>query len=428
MQWRDWFSVAAAFEAALVAACLLTVYLVLRWLRPKAAAEAQGPSGAPSLLFGQAVIDGILFPLVALGVVWMAYASGLATGWLARGSGVVRLALPLLMSLAAIRFVAKVLALALPQSNFARQAERVFSWLAWAAAVLWITGGLPPLLAELDALEIPLGKSRISLLEVLHGILLSGIVLVAVLWISAVVEQRLLRDSVNDLSRRKIAANALRGALLLLGLLLVLTAVGVDLTALSVLGGALGVGLGLGLQKLAANYVSGFVILAERSVRIGDMVRVDGFEGRVEDIKTRYTLIRALNGVESVVPNEKLVNERIENLSLADPRILLTVGVTVAYGSDADAVATLLVACARATPRVLADPEPAARLLQLGNDGLEFALQFWIEDPQNGRQNVCSDVNLRVLKALTDARVDIPYPQRVVHVRDGRMPGALAGD
>lgn len=121
-----------------------------------------------------------------------------------------------------------------------------------------------------------------------------------------------------DLSLRKVAGNALRAVLLLVGLLFALSAVGVDLTALSVLGGALGVGLGFGLQKLAANYVSGFVILFERSLRIGDTVRVDSFEGSVMDIKTRYTLICAANGRESIVPNEKLITERIENLSLAD--------------------------------------------------------------------------------------------------------------
>ena len=133
--------------------------------------------------------------------------------------------------------------------------------------------------------------------------------LVIALWISATIEKRILREAVTDLSMRKVASNAVRAFLLLIGLLFALSAVGVDLTALSVLGGALGVGLGFGLQKLAANYVSGFVILLERSIRIGDNVKVDGFEGRITDIKTRYTLIRAGNGRESIVPNESLITE-----------------------------------------------------------------------------------------------------------------------
>jgi small-conductance mechanosensitive channel len=201
--------------------------------------------------------------------------------------------------------------------------------------------------------------------------------------------------------------------------LFALSAAGVDLTALSVLGGAVGLGLGFGLQKLAANYVSGFVILFERSLRIGDVVRVDGFEGEVVDIKTRYTLIRALNGRESIVPNEKLISERIENLSLADPKVLLTTDVGVAYDSDVELVQRILVDAATTTPRVLADPGAAARLSKFGADALEFQVQFWIADPGNGTGNVKSDVNLAMLKGLREAGIEIPFPQRVVTMKPG---------
>jgi small-conductance mechanosensitive channel len=240
--------------------------------------------------------------------------------------------------------------------------------------------------------------------------------MVVVLWISAAVERKVLRDTVADLSLRKVAGNAIRAVLLVVGFLFALSAVGVDLTALSVLGGALGVGLGFGLQKLAANYVSGFVILAERSLRIGDTVRVDNFEGVVADIKTRYTLIRSLTGRESVVPNEKLITERIENLSLADPKVLLTTDVAVSYESDVDRVQQILLEAATGTPRVITDPAPAVRLVRFGPDGLEFTVQFWISDPQNGQLPVKSDVNLRILKGLRAAGIDIPSPQRVVRV------------
>jgi small-conductance mechanosensitive channel len=241
--------------------------------------------------------------------------------------------------------------------------------------------------------------------------------MVVALWISAVLERRVLQQTVSDLSLRKVAANTLRATLLLVGLLLALSTVGVDLTALSVLGGALGVGLGFGLQKLAANYVSGFVILFERSLRIGDTVRVDNFEGEVMDIKTRYTLIRAPNGRESVVPNEKLITERIENLSLADSRILLTTDITVGYDADVERVQRVLVDAALAVPRVLRDPAPAARLVRFGPDGLEFTLLYWIDDPVNGQINVRSDTNLQVLHGLRAAGIEIPSPQRVVQMR-----------
>jgi small-conductance mechanosensitive channel len=257
----------------------------------------------------------------------------------------------------------------------------------------------------------------VSLLSIVQGALSSGLVMVLVLWVSAAVERKLLHAAVaDDLSLRKVAANTLRAVLLLLGFLFALSAAGVDLTALSVLGGAIGVGVGFGLQKLASNYVSGFVILAERSLRIGDTVRVDNFEGVVADIKTRYTLIRSLSGTESVVPNEKLITERIENLSLADPRVLLTTDVSVAYDSDVEVVQKVLLEAARGATRVVAEPAPVVRLARLGADGLEFSVLFWISDPQNGQLAVRSDVNLRILKGLREAGVVIPFPQRVVHL------------
>ncbi len=282
------------------------------------------------------------------------------------------------------------------------------------------------MLEELEAIQFSFGKTRLSLLALLQGALSAGAVMVIALWISATVERNVLRETVDDLSLRKVAANAIRAVLLLVGFLFALSAVGVDLTALSVLGGALGVGLGFGLQKLAANYVSGFVILFERSLRIGDTVRVDNFEGVVADIKTRYTLIRALNGRESIVPNEKLIVERIENLSLADTKVLITTEVGVSYDSDVDQVQAILLAAARGTPRVIADPGPAVRLAAFGADGLQFAVQFWIDDPHNGQGNVRSDVNLAILRGLRAAGIEIPYPQRVMRMAPAEAPAATS--
>ncbi len=368
--------------------------------------------GATSVWFGRAIVDGLLFPVLALA---FTYSAEIA---LARMQEValLKVAVPVLMSLAGIRFIARVLAVVFPTSGWARLVERLFSWLAWIAAVLWIAGLLPMVTEEMEAIRFTFGKSKVSLLSLVQGVLSAGAVLVVTLWMSAALERRVLKQAVDDLSLRKVAGNTIRAVLLVVGLLLALSTVGVDLTALSVLGGALGVGIGFGLQKLAANYVSGFVILFERSLRIGDTVRVDNFEGEVVDIKTRYTLIRANNGRESIVPNEKLITERIENLSLADPRILLQSDVTVGYDSDVAVVEKILCEAAKGVPRVLQDPSPAARLVRFGADGLEFSLFFWIADPANGQLNVRSDVNLRILQGLREARIEIPFPQRVVHL------------
>ena len=392
-------------ELAVLSLCLLLAWGVTRMLGREQPQD--------SIWFGRRTVDGVLFPVLALCLTYLAR-MGLSH---VQHIAVLKVAVPLLVSLAVIRLLARVLTAAFPTSTMVRLLERLVSWLAWGAAVLWTLGLLQPMLAELESITITFGKSHVSLRTIIDGVLSSGLVLVLVLWLSATLERRVLSKAVDDLSMRKVLTNGLRAVMLLLGLLFALSAVGVDLTALSVMGGALGVGLGFGLQKLAANYVSGFVILLERSLRIGDSVKVDGFEGRITDIKTRYTLIRALNGRESVVPNELLLTQRVENLSLADPKILLTSTVSVAYSSDVAQVQGILIQAALDQPRVLKDPSPAAHLSNFGADGLEFTLAFWIADPENGQLNVRSGVHIGVLNGLRAAGIEIPYPQRVVHQR-----------
>ncbi len=265
-----------------------------------------------------------------------------------------------------------------------------------------------------------LGKSRISLQNVVEAVGACIVVVFVVLWLTALFERRVLRRAVDDLSLRKILANVLRIVLLALGLVMTLSAIGVDLTALSVLGGAIGVGIGFGLQKLASNYVSGFVILFERSLRIGDNVKVDGFEGKITDIKTRYTVVRSISGRESIVPNEKLITERVENMSLADAKVLITTTVQVAYGTDVDVVRAILIEAALSSSRVLRDPAPAAHLSLFAADGLEWTVAFWIADPENGQLSVKSDIHIAVLKAFDAAGVVIPYPQRVVQLLEAK--------
>jgi len=392
------------WETFTLVACLAVAY-GLCWLMGR----RQPPD---SVLFGRHLVDGVMFPLLSLSLAYFARAG---LGGL-QPVPLLRLALPVLVSLTVIRLLARVFPLVFPRWQAARTFAHALIWVAWIVALLWIVGLMPAVLSELESIRFSFGRSRVSLLAILQGLLSAGLVLVLALWLSAALERKVLRDAVTDLSLRKVTVNAIRAVLLTMGLLFALSVAGVDLTALSVLGGAIGVGLGFGLQKLAANYVSGFVILTERSLRIGDTVKVDGFEGVVMDIKTRYTLIRAPDGRASVVPNEKLISERVENLSIIDPRVLLTSEITVGYESDPDQVRQLLTDAAMRTQRVLANPPPGALLVNFAEDGLTFRLVYWIDDPQNGMGNVKSEVNLRILKAMREAGIDIPYPQRVLHV------------
>ena len=253
----------------------------------------------------------------------------------------------------------------------------------------------------------------------LEGAATAVAVLVLALWLASAMEARLLHGARDNLSLRKMAANMLRALLLFVGLMFALSAAGIDLTALGVLGGALGVGIGFGLQRLAANYISGFVILAERSMRIGDMVKVDGFEGRITDISTRYTVLRALSGREAIVPNEMMITQRVENATLADTQVVIVASVLVAYGTDVVALTEPLISAMAAVPRVLPKPAPGVHLHAFAPDGLELRLPFWIADPENGEGNVRSDVNLAVLACLNAAGVEIPFPQRVVRQVNG---------
>lgn len=392
----------------------LALSLALAWGLVAALRRTLGMHEERSIWFGKRVVDGVLFPLalLCLGYVSLELLSNFVP------VAVLRIAIPVLMSLVVIRVGVKVLQASFTQSRWVKPLEQTISWVAWLAMVLWVSGLLPVILNELDQITWKVGGTTLSVRNIIEGLITAGGVLIITLWISAGIESRLLRSATGgELSLRKAVSNATRALLMFVGLMLALSAVGIDLTALSVLGGAVGVGIGFGLQKLAANYVSGFVILAERSMRIGDVVRVDNFEGTITEINARYTVVRSQTGRESIVPNEMLITQRVENLSLADSRVHQSIQIAVGYESDVEQVMALLLQATLDQPRVLRDPAPSISLANFGADGLEFTVGYWINDLENGQGNLRSEINLAILRALRTHGIDIPYPQRVVHTR-----------
>jgi small-conductance mechanosensitive channel len=417
--WLAGFTQPTVLIELMALATCIAVALGFTWLLRRALKMQEEKT---SVLFGRSLIDGVMFPLVLLALAYVARALIIKVAPLAA----FKVAIPVLVSLVVIRVGVKVLQVAFATAPWVKVLERTISWLAWLAMVLWVSGLLPVVLAELDDITWKIGATTLSLRTLIEGILTAGAVLILSLWVSSAIETRLLRKAVgSDLSLRKAVSNATRALLMFVGLIIALSAVGIDLTALSVLGGAIGVGIGFGLQKLASNYVSGFVILAERSMRIGDNVRVDNFEGRITDINARYTVIRSTTGRESIVPNELLIINRVENLSLADSRLWQSTVVSVAYDSDVDLVTRLLLGAPAEHGRVLKDPAPSVALSNFGVDGLEFTLGYWIADPENGTLNIRSLVNRSVLQALRENAIEIPYPQRVLHIQ--RKPVASEG-
>jgi small-conductance mechanosensitive channel len=207
----------------------------------------------------------------------------------------------------------------------------------------------------------------------------------------------------------------LRSLLVVTAVLLVLPLVGIDLTVLSVFGGALGVGLGFGLQKIASNYVSGFIILLDRSIRIGDVITADQFNGVVKNITSRYVVVKASDGREAIIPNETLITQTIQNHTHSDNLVRVTVQVQVGYDSDIEQALSVLVALAREHPRLLAEPPPAAVVVRMADSGIDLELGAWLNDPQLGMQGIRSDLYRAIVKAFRTHGIDIPYPQRVVH-------------
>jgi small-conductance mechanosensitive channel len=398
----------ATQELLLFLACIAMAWLLVWGVRRVT------PQWDLSVLLGRRLFDGVLFPSLLLVLVFITRAVLVKS----QALWIFDFLVPVCFSLAVIRLGVKVLQVTFKSAEWVRPLERSLSWLAWAAVVLWLTGLLPLVLEELDQIKWKIGASHLSVRTLIEGGLTAVLVMLLTLWVSSAIEAKLLKSSSgSELSLRKAVSNAVTSLLLFVGLMLSLSAVGIDLTALSVLGGAVGVGIGFGLQKLAANYVSGFVILAERSMRIGDSVKVDGFEGRISDIKARYTVIRSLTGRESIVPNEMLINSRVENLSLADSRILQSTQVTVAYGTDVDGVMQLLMQACEEQNKVLKDPLPFVTLTNFGADGLEFGAHYWVDEQQAGLLTLKSEINIRILQLLQAKGIEIPYPQRVVHTR-----------
>jgi len=359
----------------------------------------------------RATFIGITFPLVTFVTLFVIRLTpyGLATGALPQ------FAVRVFASLVVIRIIARVLRRLFPDSAPARNTINVVSVLIWFGLVMHLAGVLPVIEHELDTVFIPLGKTQVSALTLLQGLGLVGFTLLAALWLSSLLESRLMATGI-DMSLRLVLSRFMRATLFVLALLIALAAVGIDLTVLSVFGGALGVGLGLGLQKIAANYVSGFAMLLERSFRVGDIVKIDTFEGQITHIHTRYTVVRAPNGRESVVPNEMFIVNRVENLSLESKSVAFNTALQIDYSSDVERARALMIEAALAHKRVLKEPKPGVLLTNFAPDGLELTLGYWITDPENGIGNVRSDINLAIWKAFQSEGISVPFPQRVVRV------------
>ena len=408
--WIDLHDPQVAWQIAILLSCFVLAWVAGRALR-LARVEADG-----IWKFGVGGLRRILFPAVAL--IPLLVSISLLNRLIE--VDLLRLFVPLLVSLLLVRIFFYLLRHVFARDSIVRTFEKTIAVLVWGALVLHISGLLPEVIDYLDGITFYLGKPKFSLWLALQGLFWVAITLLAALWLSGAIEARLMRADSLHSSLRVVFSRLARSLLVLLAVLMVLPLVGIDLTVLSVFGGAIGVGLGFGLQKIASNYVSGFIILLDRSIRIGDLITVDNFYGEVKNITTRYVVVRALDGREAIIPNEMLITTTVLNHSYSNRQIRLALQVQVGYKGDPERAMRLMEDAASKHSRVLADPPPKAFLARFADSGIELELGVWIDDPEAGMLNIRSELNLALWRAFEEAGVEIPYPQREVRV----LPGA----
>lgn len=392
------------WQVVALAACVGAAWLFARWWIGRHHQEGAGrlkDAGAR-----------LAFPLTAVALV------GIAKLVLQKFIHVnlLRLALPLLGSMALVRAVVFVLRQAFPKATWLTTWERIIATFIWGWLALYITDLAPHVIDALEGVVFPLGAQRLNLWMILQGIVTVFLTVVVALWVAGLIEARLMRMQDVDSSLRIVGVRVAKALLTVAALVTGLSMVGIDMTAFSVFTGALGVGLGLGMQRIASNYVSGFIILLDRSIHLGDIVQVGADGGQVSKITTRYTVLKNPGGVEFIVPNEMLISNVVQNQSYTDTRVRLATTVGVAYGTDLDLAMRLMAEAASGQRRVLADPPPKVLLTLFGDSSIQLELGFWIADPEEGKGGVTSDVNRAVWRAFRDNGIEIPFPQREVRM------------
>jgi small-conductance mechanosensitive channel len=394
-------------ELALTLALIGVAWLADRRLQQRRATRVAGKVAPPSFV-------NVGFPLIAFALLYVA--SFVWERFVAQPF-FLAIAMPILVALAVIRMLAYALRRLFPSQTWLPTFEIAIGTTIWGFAILYFLGVLPEIRTTLEQLVVPLGKQNVSLWTIFTGIAVVVAALVVTLWISGLIEQRLTLATQLDANLRVVLAKFVRAVLIVVAVLIALEQIGFDLTLLTVFGGALGVGIGLGLQKLASNYIAGFTILLDRSIRIGDLVTVDGRTGIVSSATSRYIVVRSGDGVEAIVPNETVVTTTVLNHSYTTPQVRVAVQVQVAYDSDVEKALALLVEIASREPRVLRGAQaPKAFITGFSDSGINLELGMWINDPQVGHLDLRSAVSLAILKAFAANAIQIPYPLRDVRI------------
>ncbi len=413
----DWLTVNVLLPGNAVQLVLVGfVFLCSRWLSKKIRRLidyiASRTTATPRFSRVCAVTSELAFPLAWLLALWLTRAIAAQAGWPYQ---VLQIFASLVSAWVVIRFA----------STFIRDPgwSKFIAMVAWTMAALGTLGLFDATVAMLDSLSLTIGTVRISLLTVVKGLLSLALLLWVASTIAALLDQSIRRTRAFTPSMQVLLAKLIKILLVAIAILIALNTVGIDLTALAVFSGALGIGIGLGLQRIVSNLFSGLILLIDRSIKPGDVIAVGDTYGWISSLGARYTAVRTRDGTEHLIPNEDLIVQRVENWSHSDRVVRLRVPVGVAYDTDVRLARQLCMEVAQSIPRILRSPPPTCLLKGFGDSSVDLELRFWIDDPQNGRSNVMSEILLGIWDRFHEQAIEIPFPQRDIHIRNDTTEG-----
>ena len=341
-------------------------------------------------------INRVLFPLSSLILILVGQL--ILAHW--QHIGLLKLANRLFLAMAAIRLLVYFMRYVFT-GTWLKTVENVAAWTIWGLLALHLTGLLPQIMEALADVQFSIGKNPVNLLLIIQALFTIVITIFIALWISRLFENKLMRTEQMNVNMRVVLTKLIRIVLLFIAILIALSAVGLDITLLSVFGGALGVGLGFGLQKIASNYVSGFIILLDKSMQIGDVIAIDKHYGIVQDLRSRYMVLRKLDGTNVIIPNESLITTAVVNHSLTEHKGRVQTIFTISYDSSVELSMQLLNEIAQKHARILTSPAPTVFIRGFGELGIELILTVWVADPENGSSSLQSALYLDIWQTFT---------------------------
>jgi small-conductance mechanosensitive channel len=402
-------------QAIIIVALFVMAYGLTWWAAPRLEAKAREIRGWPAVLRLIAILLRRLVWIIYVGFLTIGFILVQIVGWPAR-SQVLSTVLLLALAWLVISTVSQVI-----RSRALGRIFAVVGWIYVAATILGITENIATVL---DGLGFQIGTFRLSLLWFLKAVLFLGIVFWAAFGIGDFLDQRIQRSQELTPSLRVLTGKILRIALIVIAALVWLTAIGLDVTVITVFSGAIGIGVGFGLQKVVSNLFSGIIILLDRSIKPGDTITVGETFGWIRELRARFVSVVTRDGREYLIPNEDFITREVINWSYSDELVRIDVTFGTSYDADPHEVSAVAIEAAGTVKRVVERQKPVCWLTAFGDSSLEFILRFWIRDPQNGLTNVRGAVLLAVWDAFREHGIRIPYPHREVIMK---TPVEIAG-